>query len=48
MNNNNITGLKEGTDNNDAVSFHQLTTGLSNEADTIKLDDYPKKIDPPQ
>ena len=40
MGNNKITNLKEGTDNNDAISKHQLQTGLASKADKTELNDY--------
>ena len=40
MGNKKITNLKEGTDNNDAISKHQLQTGLSSKADKTELNDY--------
>ena len=35
-----LTNLKEGTDNNDAISKHQLQTGLAPKADKTELNNY--------
>ena len=40
MQNKKLTNLKEGTDNNDAISKHQLQTGLASKADKTELNDY--------
>ena len=40
MDNKKLTNLKEGTDNNDAISKDQLQTGLASKADKTELNDY--------
>ena len=43
MKNEKISNLAEGTDNSDAITKHQLETGLAPKADKTELSDYLKK-----
>ena len=45
MGNKKITNFKEDTDNNDAISKHQLQTGLASKVDITELNDYILKSD---